>query len=98
MSAFEGTPLAFALQDCGVTGLAIAGIALEIGIEPTAQHATDLGIIPIILQDACGMGERQAGERAIETLRFVGEALICDVDTFCERLHEHRTATGRDRR
>src|SRR5882672_11413805 len=70
MSAFEGTPLAFALRDCGITGLAIAGIALEIGIEPTARHATDLGIIPIILQDACGAGERQAGERAMETLRF----------------------------
>jgi len=90
MSAFEGTPLAFALRDCGITGLAIAGIALEIGIEPTARHATDLGIIPIILQDACGAGERQAGERAMETLRFVGEALICDVDTFCERVRGHR--------
>jgi len=45
MSAFEGTPLAFALRDCGITGVAICGIALEIGIEPTIRHATDLGFI-----------------------------------------------------
>jgi nicotinamidase-related amidase len=29
MSAFEGTPLAFALRDCGITGVAICGIAVE---------------------------------------------------------------------
>src|SRR5438132_9889441 len=44
MSAFEGTPLAFALRDCGITALAIVGIAMEIGIEPTARHAAHLGI------------------------------------------------------
>jgi len=33
MSAFEGTPLAFALRDSNITGIAILGIALEIGIE-----------------------------------------------------------------
>src|SRR5258705_13649252 len=43
MSAFEGTPLSFALQDCGIRGVAICGIAMEIGIEPTVRHATDLG-------------------------------------------------------
>ena len=38
MSAFEGTPLDFALRDCGIDAFAIMGIALEIGIEPTIRH------------------------------------------------------------
>jgi nicotinamidase-related amidase len=82
MSAFEGTPLAFALRDCGITGVAICGIAVEIGIEPTIRHATDLGFIPIVLSDACGYGHAEAAERAMETMRFVGEAMITEVDTF----------------
>jgi nicotinamidase-related amidase len=82
MSAFEGTPLAFALRDCGITGVAICGIALEIGIEPTIRHATDLGFIPIVLSDACGSGHAEAGERSMDTMRFVGEAMITEVDTF----------------
>ncbi len=28
MSAFEGTPLAFALKDCGITGVAIAILSM----------------------------------------------------------------------
>jgi len=86
MSAFEGTPLAFALKDCGITGLAICGIAIEIGIEPTVRHATDLGFIPIILSDACGSGHAEAGRRSLDTMRFVGEAMITDVDSFAAAL------------
>jgi nicotinamidase-related amidase len=43
MSAFDSTALGFGLNDCGVRALAIVGIALEIGIEPTARHAADNG-------------------------------------------------------
>ena len=86
MSAFEGTPLAFALSDCGLVSLAIVGIATEIGIEPTTRHATDLGFIPVVLADACGAGEADAGERALETMRFMGETIISDVDTFVRLL------------
>ena len=69
MSAFEGTPLAFAMRDCGLTGLAICGIAIEIGIEPTVRHATDLGLVPIVLTDACGAGDAAAGVRALDSMR-----------------------------
>ena len=86
MSAFEGTPLAFALKDCGITGIAICGIAVEIGIEPTVRHATDLGFIPIVLSDACGSGHAEAGRRSLDTMRFVGEAMITDVDSFAAAL------------
>jgi biuret amidohydrolase len=86
MSALEGTPLAFALQDCGIVGLAMCGIALEIGIEPTTRHATDLGFIPILLEDACGAGHAEAGVRTLETIRYTGEALVTTVDEFAGKL------------
>jgi nicotinamidase-related amidase len=89
MSAFEGTPLTFALKDCDILNIAIVGIALEIGIEPTVRHATDLGFVPIILTDACGAGHAEAGARSLETMRFVGEAVISDVDSFARVLRSH---------
>lgn len=86
MSAFEGTPLAFALRDCGIIGVALCGIALEIGIAPTVRHAPDLGFIPIVLADACGFGDAAAAERALATMRFVGEAVVTDVAGFTDAL------------
>jgi len=86
MSAFEGTPLPIALRDCGIKAVAIAGIALEVGIEPTARHAADLGFIPIILADACGCGHKDAATRSLEGLRFSGDAMITDVNTFSSLL------------
>ena len=86
MSAFEGTPLPYVLKDCGILGVAIVGIALEIGIEPTVRHATDLGFVPIVLADACGFGNAEAGARSLDTMRFVGEAVISDVDSFSRLL------------
>jgi biuret amidohydrolase len=83
MSAFEGTPLAYAMRDRRLVGLAICGIALEIGIEPTVRHATDLGFIPILLADACGAGNAEAATRTIEGMRFMGEAVITDTAAFC---------------
>jgi biuret amidohydrolase len=87
MSAFVGTPLEFALRDCGIVSVAIAGIATEIGIEPTARHAADLGFIPVIIEDACGAGHEDAAQRSLESLRFAGDAIISDVESF-ERLLE----------
>jgi nicotinamidase-related amidase len=80
MSAFEGTPLAIALRDCGVKSFVICGIATEIGIEPTIRHGADLGFIPVLVEDACGAGEHEAGERAIAGMRFIGDAMICRLD------------------
>jgi biuret amidohydrolase len=83
MSALEGTPLAIALRDCGITSMALVGVAMEIGIEPTARHAADLGIVPIIIEDACGSGHAEAAQRSVESLKFAGDAVITDVDAFC---------------
>lgn len=46
MSAFAATPLDIALRDCGIGTFAIAGIAMEVGIEPTVRHGIDLGYLP----------------------------------------------------
>ena len=89
MSAFEGTPLNLVLRDCGVRAYLIAGIALEIGIEPTIRHSTDLGYIPILVRDACGAGDPAAGERALSSLAFAGDALIADTDEICAILDAH---------
>jgi nicotinamidase-related amidase len=89
MSALEGTLLAIALRDLGVRALAISGVALEVGIEPTARHAADLGIIPIVIADACGSGHKDAGRRSLESLRFAGDAIITDVASV-RRLLERR--------
>ena len=79
MSAFEGTPLNIAMRDCGVTAFAIAGVATEIGIEPTVRHGADLGFIPIVVRDACGGGNAEAGQRAMASLAFLGDALFTEV-------------------
>ena len=86
MSAFEGTPLEFALRDCGVIAVALVGIALEIGIEPTARHGADLGFLPLLIEDGCGAGHPDAAARSIESLRFAGDTLFTDVKTFCRLL------------
>jgi nicotinamidase-related amidase len=83
MSAFEGTPLGMALRDCRIDAFAIAGIAMEIGIEPTVRHGADLGFIPVVVTDACGAGHQDAAERSIANLRFAGDALFTDVQTIC---------------
>ena len=56
MSAFEGTPLDIVLRDCRLDSFIIAGVAMEVGIEPTVRHALDLGYLPIVVADACGAG------------------------------------------
>jgi nicotinamidase-related amidase len=86
MSALEGTPLAIALRDCNINAIALVGVAMEIGIEPTARHAADLGIIPVIVEDACGAGHAEAAARSIESLKFAGDAIITDSDAFCRAL------------
>jgi hypothetical protein len=42
--------------------------------------------VPIVLADACGIGNAQAGARSLETMRFVGEAISGDVDSFARIL------------
>lgn len=79
MSAFEGTPLATALRDCGLRQFLIVGVATEIGIDITCRHAADLGFIPILIRDACGFGNKEAAGRALQTLEFLGDTVLTDI-------------------
>jgi biuret amidohydrolase len=96
MSAFESTPLAITLRDCGVSTFIIAGVATEIGIEPTIRHGVDLGFIPVMVTDACGSGHKEAGERALANLRFLGDAFFTDVKEICGILRSQTHAVPRD--
>jgi nicotinamidase-related amidase len=86
MSAFAGTPLEMALRDLGIRAFAIAGVALEIGIGPTVWHAVDLGLIPVVVTDACGGRDQQAMRRVLDDLRFSGDAMLTDVASITQQL------------
>jgi len=92
MSAFEGTPLDIALRDCGINSFIVAGVATEIGIEPTVRHGSDLGYIPIVVTDACGSGHAEAGERALASIAYIGDAIMTDVRTICDLLRRMTAA------
>ncbi len=90
MSAFEGTWLDIVLRDCGITTVAVVGVAMEVGIEPTVRHAADLGYIPVIVTDACGTGNAEAAERSLAALQFSGDAML----TTAEQLRTILTRSG----
>jgi Isochorismatase family len=62
------------------------GIAMEIGIEPTARHAADPGIIPVVIEGACGGGHADAAQRSCQALHFAGDAIMTDTEAFCAAL------------
>src|SRR5215469_2044094 len=89
MSAFVGTPLEMALRDLSIRAFAIAGVALEIGIAPTVWHAVDLGLIPVVVTDACGGRDQPAMRRVLDDLRFSGDAMLTDIATITQHLEAH---------
>ncbi len=86
MSAFEGTFLNIALRDCGIRTVILIGVALEVGIEPTARHAADLGYIPVVVADACGGRDEEARQRSLAGLTFAGDSIITEVAAICRVL------------
>jgi nicotinamidase-related amidase len=85
MSFFVGTPLEMALRDCGIGALAIIGVVLEVGIEPTVRHAADLGFLPVLIADACGSVNEGARKRSLDALAFSG-SIVTDSATICDLL------------
>jgi nicotinamidase-related amidase len=75
MSAFEGTYLDLAMRDAQLQVFIIAGIALEVGIEPTVRHGLDLNYIPIVVSDLCGSKTEEVKRRSLETLEDTGEVI-----------------------
>lgn len=84
MSAFVVSYLDLALRDVRIEAVAIIGAVLEFGIESTMRHASDLGYVPVLIQDACYSFSQQNRERSLLNLRSVG--LITDIDTFTKIL------------
>jgi nicotinamidase-related amidase len=76
------------LRDCGITAVAVVGIAMEVGIEPTVRHAADLGFVPVVVTDACGSGHPDAAKRSLDSLAFAGDALFTDTATFCRLMRQ----------
>lgn len=70
MSALVGTPVEAALRDRAVSTLILVGAVLEIGIEPTARHAADLGFLPVVVEDACGVVHTEAACRSLASLDY----------------------------
>jgi nicotinamidase-related amidase len=75
MSAFESTLLNIAMRDAQLESFVVAGIALEIGIEPTVRQSLDLNYLPIVVTDACGSKTPELKERSLATLRDTGEIM-----------------------
>ncbi len=86
MSAFVGTPVDLVLRDLGVSTLVVVGAVLEIGIEPTVRHAADLGYLPILVEDACGVVEPDAAARSVAGLDYMLMSMRGDSASVCEAL------------
>ena len=75
MSAFAGTFLDIALRDARIESFIIAGIALEVGIEPTVRHGADLNYIPIVITDACGSMTQELKDGTLHSFETCGEVI-----------------------
>ena len=88
MSAFEGTFLNLAMRDAGIVSFLIAGIALEIGIEPTIRQGLDLNYLPVVITDACGSRTEELKHRSLATLEETGEVFMASSADVVEFLDE----------
>ncbi|WP_298135456.1 isochorismatase family protein [Acidiferrobacter sp.] len=66
--AFTGTGLEGLLRACGVTGIAIAGIATSIGVESTARQAYELGFNVALAHDAMTDFSREAHDNSVQRI------------------------------
>ncbi len=80
MSAFEGTPLEFALRDAQISAFALAGVAIEVGIDPTMRHGADRGFVPVLITDACGAGNAAAAQRSLDALAAAGDTILTNIE------------------
>ena len=67
-----------------MTTLALVGAVLEIGIEPTARHAADLGLLPVVVEDACGIVDAAAAERSLASLDYSLLSYRCSTQALVE--------------
>ena len=95
MSAFTGTFLDIALRDARIESFIIAGIALEVGIEPTVRHGADLNYIPIVVTDACGSMTPDLKERTLHSFETTGEVISLTTSQITSLMtHKRETVPG----
>ena len=74
-SETTGTFLDIALRDARIASFIIAGIALEVGIEPTVRHGADLNYTPVVVADACGSMTAELKAETLHSLEATGEVI-----------------------
>jgi len=57
-------------------------------------YATDLGYVPVVLSDACGAVDEEAGPRAMAVLEHAGDAMFTDAAAISRFLRKGPRATG----
>lgn len=75
-SFFVETNAEVVLRSLGVETLILCGVGTEHGIESTARHASFLGFMPAIVEDATGTNKPAFHEPSLSMMR---EIFACDV-------------------
>jgi len=57
-------------------------------------YATDLGYVPVVLSDACGAVDEEAGRRTMVVLEHAGDAMFTDAAAISRFLRKGARATG----
>jgi nicotinamidase-related amidase len=63
------------MRDAHLESIVVAGIALEVGIEPKVRQSLDLNYLPIVVTDACGSKTPELKERSLAILKDTGEVM-----------------------
>lgn len=66
--SFYATNLEYVLRNLGVTHLIIGGVVTEGCVETTMREAADRSFANILVEDACGSGDRSAHDAAVSAM------------------------------
>jgi|SRR5579872_6029787 len=77
-SFFVGTYLEYLLRIRNVKSLILTGVSTEVGIETTARHASCLGFIPLIAEDAIGSSNKDLHSNSLQVMRGMFELQTTD--------------------
>jgi nicotinamidase-related amidase len=93
MGAFHGTPLDLYLRRLGVTGIVLAGLMTNFGVESTARAAHEHGYRLVFAEDAMSSFSDGAHAFAIETI-FPRLGVVASTETIVATLAERAPAGG----
>lgn len=66
---FVGTMLDPLLRNLGVDVLVLTGFRTDVGIDSTARYASDVGYIPVVVEDACGGNNKELHDHSLAVLK-----------------------------